>query len=529
MRPAAQRSSRMFAATADAFVAQLQQELTTCASAVDRGFPENEELTIGADGVPTLKRLTKRALPPTAAAIETLITMRMPVRTVIDMLDTVARWTGCVRHFGPRSGNEPKLGDPLDRYVRLLFAYGTNLGPTQAALHMRGEVSAHSLGYLNRRHVTAATLHAAQADIISLYDRLPLTRRWGSGRSAAADGTKVEVADGNPLAEYHIRYQGMGVLAYRHVADTYIALFCQLIRCGVWEAVYLIEGLLGNQSDVQPKAVHTDTQGQSTPVFALTYLLGIELLPRIRNWKDMVFYKPVATITYTHIEALFSDTIDWALLTRHWQDLMQVVLSIAAGKVSSAAILRRLSTDSRRHWLYRAFRELGRVVRTRFLHDLAARRARLARRPAAAPQGAGDAIPGACAVGPRAGRAARPADHQRGARALAAAALVHPGQPAEITVLVGQALRDGIATDEHMWDLLDKLQAGEAAFEDEASEGRSKALGASLSYGFAHAFTERTSAGRWRCCTCSRNSWTWTRCARWATRRPTTACPKCAG
>jgi len=35
-----------------------------------------------------------------------------------------------------------------------------------------------------------------------------------------------------------------------------------------------------------------------------------------------------------------------------------------------------------------------------------------------------------------------------------------------------------------------RLRAGEATFEDEASEGRSKSLGASLGYGFASAFTE---------------------------------------
>jgi tetratricopeptide (TPR) repeat protein len=37
---------------------------------------------------------------------------------------------------------------------------------------------------------------------------------------------------------------------------------------------------------------------------------------------------------------------------------------------------------------------------------------------------------------------------------------------------------------------VEKLRAGEAVFEDEASEGRSKSLGASLSYGFDNAFSE---------------------------------------
>jgi hypothetical protein len=40
-----------------------------------------------------------------------------------------------------------------------------------------------------------------------------------------------------------------------------------------------------NKSKIQPNTVFADTQGQSTPVFAFTYLLGIKLMPRIRNWK----------------------------------------------------------------------------------------------------------------------------------------------------------------------------------------------------------------------------------------------------
>ena len=64
------------------------------------------------------------------------------------------------------------------------------------------------------------------------------------------------------------------------------------------------------------------------------------------------------------------------------------------------------------------------------------------------------------------------------------------GNPLTITVLVGQALRDGLTSSEQIGAFVDRLRRGEAAFEDEASEGRSSSLGASLSYGFEHAFTK---------------------------------------
>ncbi|MDF2704459.1 MAG: hypothetical protein K0R62_111 [Nonomuraea muscovyensis] len=74
-----------------------------------------------------------------------------------------------------------------------------------------------------------------------------------------------------------IRYGGFGGIAYHYISDTYVAPFSRFIPCGAWEAVYLIEGLLANASDIQPSTVHADTQGQNFPVFALATLFGFDL------------------------------------------------------------------------------------------------------------------------------------------------------------------------------------------------------------------------------------------------------------
>jgi tetratricopeptide (TPR) repeat protein len=64
------------------------------------------------------------------------------------------------------------------------------------------------------------------------------------------------------------------------------------------------------------------------------------------------------------------------------------------------------------------------------------------------------------------------------------------GNPMEITVLVRQALRDGFHTREQVEEFVARLRAGEAVFEDEATQGRTRSLAASLNYGFDHAFDE---------------------------------------
>ena len=241
------------------------------------------------------------------------------------------------------------------------------MGAAQAARHMRG-ISPHELGATFIRHVTSEKLDRASAQVVNAYLKLDIAKVWGDASSVAADGTMVETLLDNLLAERHIRYGGYGGIAYHHVADNYIALFSHFIPCGVWEAVYIIEGLLKQQSEADPDTIHADTQGQSYPVHALSHLFGFELLTRIRNWKDRTFYRPDRERVYEHIDSLFGDpgenVIDWELIATHWRDLMRIALSIRDGRLSSTLLLRRLSSESRRNNVYKAFRELGRAICT---------------------------------------------------------------------------------------------------------------------------------------------------------------------
>jgi TnpA family transposase len=47
----------------------------------------------------------------------------------------------------------------------------------------------------------------------------------------------------------------------------------------------MIRGPNEGKVEIQPDVLHADTQGQSVSIFGLSILLGIQLIPRIRNWK----------------------------------------------------------------------------------------------------------------------------------------------------------------------------------------------------------------------------------------------------
>ena len=352
----------------NSFVSLLKDKLTKLARSLDQRYPDIAELAIDDNGTPVLKRRVAKKRTPQATWLADEVKKRMPERNLMDILCNSHHYTDWAYQFGPITGFDSKIDNSVERYIVTNFAYGTRMGPTQTSKHLKGDMSSHMLSWINRRHITSSLLDNALTKLINCSHGFQLPKAWGTGKASAFDGTLCYIREDNLIAEHHIRYGHKGGIAYHHVSDQYIALFSTFIPCGVWEAVEIIDALLNNKSDIQPDTIHADTQGQSTVVFALAHLFGIKLMPRIRNWSDLKLFRPTKESKYDNIDSLFSsDSIDWNLIENHWEDMMQVILSIKAGKLSSSLLLRKLNNYSRKNKMYRAFQELGYVVRTLFL------------------------------------------------------------------------------------------------------------------------------------------------------------------
>ena len=285
----------------------------------------------------------------------------------MEALAETEHWLNWTRFFGLPSGFENKLDSPRERYLSTTFCYGCGLGPTQTARSLKG-LDRRQVAFVNQRHITEEKLDDAITHVIDAYAAADLHRHWGTGRSASADGTKWDLHPQSLMTDYHVHYGGYGGIGFYVVSDTYIALFSRFSACGAYEGHSILDFVVENRSVIQPDTVHSDTHGQSAPIFGLAYLLGIKLMPRIRNWKDLHLYRHDPSARYSHIDELFTtNPIDWELIEAHLPDMLRVVLSIRAGRLLPSAILRRLATYSRKNRLYFAFRELGRVIRTIFL------------------------------------------------------------------------------------------------------------------------------------------------------------------
>lgn len=353
---------------ASEFIQTLQNQHIEAAKRTDNGFLTNEYLSIE-KGEPVLKRAITKKEDKAITEFVKEVSARLPISNIVDLYMDIEEWLTLSKFFKPLSGHESKIKDYGMRFVATSFAYGCNVGPVQAERCLQ-KYSRKQIAWVFNHHVTDYRLSKATERLINIYNQFELPKSWGTGDSSSVDGTYWNMYTNNLLAEHHIRYGQYGGIGYYHVSDQYIALFSNFIPCGVYEATYIFDGVIDNESDIQPNTIHGDTGAQSEVVFAFAYLLAIKLMPRIRNFKHLKYYRPIATsgVTFDHIESLFTnDRIDWALIEAHYYDMLRVVMSIQSGKIKASTILRKLNTQSRKNKIYQAFRELGRVIRTIFL------------------------------------------------------------------------------------------------------------------------------------------------------------------
>jgi len=350
------------------FVHELQSEHQQAAKKVNRNFVDNEYLNI-VDGQPTLKRATSKQISLQQENLSNLVASKMPLTDIVTVITDVENWLGLSRYLKPISGYEPKIDDYDLRFIATSFAYGCNVGPVQAERCLK-KYSRKQIAWLFNHHITEVRLNKISEIIINAYKQFELPYIWGNGESASVDGTYWDMYTNNLLAEHHIRYGKYGGIGYYHVSDQYVALFGNFIPCGVYEAIYIFDGIYESDESIRPDTIHGDTHAQNEVVFGFAYLLAITLMPRIRSFKHLNFYRPAGMDekSLKHINDIFTTKEpNWLLIESMYYEMLRVVMSIQNGKIKASTILKKLCSKSKKNKLHQAFRELGRVVRTIFL------------------------------------------------------------------------------------------------------------------------------------------------------------------
>ncbi|BDD02359.1 Tn3 family transposase [Persicobacter psychrovividus] len=320
--------------TAEDFVSTQKEALRMAIETLDDAVKGHESVWIDEQGKIRLRRKKRPKPDQQVIEFQRKVRARLQPVSLLDLLHQGNQWTDYTQYFQPVSGNEAKSSQNKLHQIYTLFAFGSNLGAYQTAKHTTQPISRRVMDKMNYQQIDADKLQQGIGQVIDHFQAFKLPAYWGQADTAVADGTHIPLSENNLMGERHIRYGGYGGIAYHHISDTYVAMFSKFIACGTWEAVHILDGLMNHQSKLNPTKVHADTQGQNEPAFGLAYLLGIELMPRIRNLKDLTLYKVAEEDQYKTVNEVFTKSIDWQLIQTHWKDLMQVAISISKGKIA---------------------------------------------------------------------------------------------------------------------------------------------------------------------------------------------------
>ncbi|MEM1244284.1 MAG: Tn3 family transposase [Pseudomonadota bacterium] len=344
----------------------LKARLCQTAQKVNDSYHDNAFLVISEEGKPILKKLSAKKTHPGIEKIRDVVMAEMPVISIIDAMIDVERWLNLSVFFKPLSGNQSKIANYSQHFIATSLSYSCNLGPTQTERCLI-QFSRKQIVWLFHHHVTEQRIIRTCNNIINGYNLFELPKRWGQVIVPPLMA-RFGMYSQNLLAAHHIRYGKYGGVGYYHVSDQYIALFSNFISSAVHESVYLLDGVVENDSDITVNKIYGDSWAQSEVLFGLSFLMGIAIMPRIKRLKHLHYYKADPTDYYEHLQNLFTEKrIDWELIETYYYDMLRVVISIQKGKVKSLTVLHKLCAKSRKNKLYYAFRELGRVVRTEFL------------------------------------------------------------------------------------------------------------------------------------------------------------------
>lgn len=187
------------------------------------------------------------------------------------------------------------------------------------------------------------------------------------------------------MSRYFAR--GQGISAYAHVSDQHSTFDTKVIVATAPESHYVLDGILGNDTDLPVEEHATDTHGATLANFALFELVGKQLSPRIRDLGKITLYRtgPKAAFAdrYPHAGPLLTRRADTELITAAWDDLLRVAASVKYGHATAALVVGKLCSSKRQqNTLTSAIKEYGALRRTvyaaRYLADETYRR-RIAR------------------------------------------------------------------------------------------------------------------------------------------------------
>src|SRR5271166_6222926 len=129
------------------------------------------------------------------------------------------------------------------------------------------------LAWVQQNYIRAETLTRGNARLVDAHARIPLAQAFGGGEVASADGLRfvvpVRTLNAGPNSKYF--HDERGVTYYNFTSNQFSGFHGIVIPGTLHDSPYVLDGLMENQSSLEPKQLMTDTAGYSDIVLAVGF------------------------------------------------------------------------------------------------------------------------------------------------------------------------------------------------------------------------------------------------------------------
>lgn len=133
----------------------------------------------------------------------------------------------------------------------------------------------------------------ANAKLVDYQSAFPLAGKWSGGEVASADGmrfvTPIRTINAGPNRKYF--GSSRGITWYNFVSDQFSGFHGIVVLGTLRDSIVVLEGLLEQQTGLNPVELMTDTAGSSDMVLGLFWLLGYQFSPRLADAGESVFWR----------------------------------------------------------------------------------------------------------------------------------------------------------------------------------------------------------------------------------------------
>jgi TnpA family transposase len=133
------------------------------------------------------------------------------------------------------------------------------------------------------------------------------------------------------------------------------------------DSIFVLEGLLEQQTGLRPTEIMTDTTGTSDMVFGLFWLLGYQFSPRLADAGEATFWRIDKEADYGVLNDLARGCVKPQKVEEQWDDMLRIAGSLKLGTVQASELIRSLLRSERPSGLAQAIIELGRINKTLYL------------------------------------------------------------------------------------------------------------------------------------------------------------------